>query len=482
MDSQQLRNAGRDVKAPFYLQIKSENQCSELVCTAISRVLPEKRLVCLGEWNNQAVVVKLFLDPKNAGRHCAREERGVKALREAGIKTPVLLFKGMLLPDKTPVLIFQRIMPAQNLDEVWEKVTNENQRVKLLEQAVGVIADQHNAGIKQDDIHLGNFLIKDGDIYAIDGDAVDAHLMGRPLPQGKSLKNIGRFFAQFHPIYDALVSGVFKKYTENRAWQEQRGLINALIKEIRSNRNVRKKDYLKKIYRECTAFVCRKNWHRFVVCDRRVYSEAVIDFLTDPDSVLDSGRLLKDGNSATVSLIELDGRCFVVKRYNIKSFWHGLKRCLRPSRAWISWRNAHRLSFILGIPTPRPIMLIQNRWGPFQSKAYLVTEHIEGMDMDALFHSDGAEDVPGERIMEQTRDLFQSLADASLSHGDFKATNFIFSGGTLFIIDLDAMHEHRFRWRFRRTFNRDLKRFMQNWTDLPILHKLSLDQINKLKL
>ena len=126
-------------------------------------------------------------------------------------------------------------------------------------------------------------------------------------------------------------------------------------------------------------------------------------------------------------------------------------------------------------------MLIENRWGPFRSTAYFISEYMEGSDIYNLLHSNGAKDISQEEIIDLTGALLRMLADASISHGDFKATNFIFSNRNLFIIDLDAMREHRFRWRFRRAFRRDLKRFRQNWTDSPIIDKLFLDQINKLK-
>ena len=37
------------------------------------------------------------------------------------------------------------------------------------------------------------------------------------------------------------------------------------------------------------------------------------------------------------------------------------------------------------------------------------------------------------------------------------------------LLDLDAMKEHHGVISFRRAFRRDLKRFMENWRDLPEL-------------
>ena len=482
VDSHYLRSSGHTVKVPFQLQIDCVDGISELVCTEVLRVLPGKRLVCFGEWNGRQVLAKFFLDSGNATRHCTREMRGVRALRKAGIKTPDLLFKGTLSPGSTPVLGFQRIMHAQNLAEAWEQIADEDLRMTLLNQAVGVIANQHEAGIKQEDIHPGNFLIADQDIYTIDGDAVDAHLMGKPLAKRKSLQNVALFFAQFQPIYDDIAPKSFQVYAKKRGWEATGPLPTRLIKEIRRYRNHRTKHYLKKIYRECTDFVCRKSWNQYLVCDRNFYTEEFAGFIADPNTLVDAGRVLKDGNSATVSQVVLGDRNFVVKRYNIKNFRHRLKRCLRPSRAWTSWRNAHRLSFILGIPTPKPIMLIENRWGPFRSTAYFISEYMEGSDMYGLLHSNGAKDIRQQEIINLAGNLLRMLAKASLSHGDFKATNFILSRGKLYVIDLDAMRKHRFRWRFRRAFRRDLKRFRQNWADLPEIEKVFLDQIDSLEL
>ncbi|MCP4682083.1 MAG: hypothetical protein GY864_07105, partial [Desulfobacterales bacterium] len=209
MDTKYLRSAGHAVKVPLHLKLECNGRVSELVCTKVLRVLPGKRLVCFGEWNDQQVVAKLFLNP-GAKRHCAREERGISTFINAGIKTPECLFKGTLSPGKTPVIGFQRVMQAQDLAAVWEQMLNDEKRVPLLNRVVSVIADQHEAGLKQDDLHLGNFLLAGNDIYTIDGDAVDAHLMGKPLAPEKSLKNISLFFAQFHPRFDRLAPVAFR--------------------------------------------------------------------------------------------------------------------------------------------------------------------------------------------------------------------------------------------------------------------------------
>jgi tRNA A-37 threonylcarbamoyl transferase component Bud32 len=137
---------------------------------------------------------------------------------------------------------------------------------------------------------------------------------------------------------------------------------------------------------------------------------------------------------------------------------------------------------ILGIPTPEPIALLEKRWGPFRSKAYFITEYVDGINVYQFFRSDKAKDADRGDLVEQFGKLFQQLAAASISHGDLKSTNFIITDNRLVITDLDAMREHRFRCRFRRPFGRDLKRFIQNWTDLPEVDNIFREQIKNIKL
>ena len=481
LEGKDLRSAGRVIRVPFRLRVESNGQISELLCTRVVRVLPGKRLVCFGEFNGRQIVAKIFLDPGKAVRHCSREKRGVISLKDAGIKTPELLVSGTVKPDNIPFLCFQRIIPALDLSEAWQKIRHEDRRVKLLCLALSAIAAQHEAGIKQDDLHLDNFLLSGDDIFTIDGNSVDARRIGKPLGKTKSLENLGLFFAQLYPKFDYLVPKAFSAYADKRAWPVTQALSARLIKKIKTRRNQRKKNILKKIYRECTEFACQKNWDQFLVCERSFHNEPISRFLADPDTVINSGKLLKDGNSSTVALVKIGARSLVVKRYNIKNIQHALKRCLRPSRAWVSWHNAHLLT-ILGIPTPKPIALLEKRWGPFRFKAYLVSEYVGGLDFYHLLHPDNAKKADRKILAERFGKLIQSLADASISHGDFKATNFIVTDDGISIIDLDAMCEHRFRWRFKHMFKKDGNRWIKNWGELPEIEALFRNQLTQIKL
>jgi tRNA A-37 threonylcarbamoyl transferase component Bud32 len=462
------------------MDIKSESGMDELVCTDILRLLPGKRLVCSGKWNDLNVVVKFFLDLKDGRRHFAREERGIKALESSGIITPKLLFRGASVSGEIPLLGFEEISGSKDLKKVWDKAECDGRRLDILAGLMTVIAKQHVSGILQEDPHIRNFLLLGEKIYTIDGDAVDARHIGKPLPLKHSLRNLGLFFAQFFPEHANLIPDAFKTYESGRKWIPSGDVYESLMKEVRKSRYRAEKDYLKKIFRESTSFVCDKSMRRYMICGREYYDDAMASFLNNPDAVLKDGRIIKDGNSSTVFLIRLSGRPFIVKRYNMKNTWHAVRRSYRQSRAWASWRNAHLLKST-GINTPNPVAMMEKRFGPLRSVSYILTEYIEGTDIYHLLNSDRAGEIDLAGILKQFGELLRKFLFSSISHGDFKATNFILSDkGVLFIADLDAVRSHRLERKFKKAFRKDITRFMQNWKNVPRIGALFRDEISKI--
>ena len=463
VDSLYLRTAGMDIQMPFFVNIKGKSSF-DLFCFRVLRLIPGKRMVCLCNYNGIRAVAKFFLSKKKGAVHCSREEQGINALKKAGVMTPDIIFKGFIAPDGLPILGFQEITPSRDIMDIPETKKTGVQSNKLVGRVIKSIAKQHEAGLCQDDIHKGNFLLTDDEIYSIDGSSVDLRNSGRPLSQTKSLKNLGLFFAQFKPGHDNIIFPAFNEYARKRSWQKNQKLYNCLLKKIKFYRKLRKKRILKKIFRESTAFVCKKNMRNYLICDRKLYTKGMARFFDDPDALLDKGKILKNGNTSTVALIEIDKKHFVVKRYNIKNPWHALKRCLRHTRAYTSWRNSIMLIFF-DILTPKPVAFYEKRFGPFRSTGYFIMEHIDGTDAMTFFQSENIKTCETKKIAARFGGLFKSLADNSISHGDFKATNFIIKNGEIYVIDLDSMQEHRFKWGFKKAFNKDCRRMIKNWSN-----------------
>lgn len=460
LDAQDLIRAGREIITPFCLWADKPGGAVKLEIVRILRLLPGKRVVALARDGTDSILVKIYLG-RGSGRYAGRETRGVRAIDRSGVPTVCLLWQAEL-PGQGCLLAFAYLRDAISLNDEWDGATSDEARLGLLSEVMRIMSRMHACGVVQQDIHPANFLLSGGEIVTIDGGGISRHA-DVPLNEDDSLRNLACFFAQFLPRYDHLVSQVLPEYLAARGWEEDPGRLGALNRAIERERELRKRNYLDKIFRDCTRFVSESSMDRFFVCERACYSGQMQALINDPDRFMGEGRTLKDGHSATVVLVNLDGRDLVIKRYNIKGPVHGLGRAFRKSRAWVSWGNAHRMEF-LGIPSLKPIALIENRLGPLRTSAYLITEYLEGPDAASLRQMDNPS---GET--EALIDILHELSGCQISHGDLKATNFVMTSTGPAIIDLDSMQEHRDKASFEVAFRSDLERFMANWQDVPSL-------------
>jgi len=457
-----LREMGRH-PGPFVLALDGQSGSAACVsCAEVVRAIPGKRLVCKGEWQGQAVFTKVYLD---SDKYWRAECRGLQALDENGLAAPPLLHAGTADNGGLHVIVLAAIEPAQTLARALEQAGDEAARIRLLKLAVSTIARHHQAGLEQGDIHLDNFLLAGERLYTLDGGGIrfsgDAELSFR-----RSRENLARFFAQFYPRFDGLIEAVLPDYVRQRSWPAGRLSAAALLQRVRFFRRRRQRHFLKKIFRDCSAFICRKRWCSYRVYDRALASPALLKLLADPDASLQQPgvRYLKQGNTCTLWSIVVDGRQLVVKRYNIKGLAHRISRAFRQTRAACSWKNAHRLA-MYGILGARPVALYERRFGLLRGKAWLITEFLDGEDIMQLCEQPRPDHAA--TVVRDTTALLLQLAQCRISHGDMKGTNFIQSAQGIAVIDLDSMREHATDAGFRRPRRRDLQRFLHNWQQCP---------------
>ena len=428
---------------------------------SVVRSIPAKRLACFARWRGAAVFAKLFIVRSGRERHWKRDERGVRAMLARGIATPALLHSGASEDGAARVLVFERIEGAQNALEAWQRVDARPERLRLLRRLVEGVARLHAAGLVQRDMHLKNFLVSAGLVYTLDG--ADIEQRRAPLAKAASLENLGLLFAQLEPPDDRLARELYPQYAQARGWRSEGADLAALARATDRMRRRREDRYLRKIFRESTAFCARREARQFVILDRRYDSPALRALLEDPDRYLESGApLLKDGNTSTVGIAVVGGERFLVKRDNIKGFWHGVKRALRGTRAARSWRNAHLLR-LRGVSTATPIALLERRRGRGPGIAYFVSECVEGPDCRTYFGSRSVTLEEKRATARKVAELIGALRAARLSHGDLKATNILLSAAGPVLIDIDALRTHRSEAALARAHAKDRARFLRNW-------------------
>lgn len=453
---------------PFTIALKSSGGDNSIRCVQLLRSLPGKRLVYKGFWQNRAVLVKLFIDAKSSLRHWSREKAGVDALKNARITTPELIFSG-LLTDDLPVLVFDFLPEAVTALAVWDELATETDKRDFLRQLTSLLAVLHDQGLVQEDLHLENFLYSGEQLYAIDGDTISIVSNGAPLDSKSCTRNLALLFAQISPIFDDLLDDASRHYAKLRNLSHQK-LMSGLSSTLPELRRTRRRKYVKKSYRTCSEFVRINGAGQVAISRRDVQGEVFNRLLDDPDAFMCNGETLKDGNTTTIVRVR-SGHCdWVVKRYNIKNQWHVLSRCFRPTRAWLSWGNAHRLK-ISGIATPRAVAMIEKRIGPLRSTGYYVCDFVDKPRADVFFNDETVPLAIKEQAAKKFVLLFELFKKTGIYHGDCKAANFLPDRDLPWVLDLDAMRECSSNVRFKKLFQEDRKRFLLNWRLLPELQK-----------
>ena len=471
----QLRKAGRTLPVPFQLLLKDSD--IPLICEEVVRVIPSKRLVMFGLWDDQPVVAKLFIEYRNAKRHLKRDVDGIDALIESNIPTPALLYKGVAREKRIHVLIFERILKSHNLEDVWQQKTSMEEMTPLLRHVSIELATQHVLGIVQRDLHLKNFLITQKKIYTLDGGSIERE--NAILSKEDSLQHLGLFFAQLGVGTDSLLQDLLDVYAKARGWIVKTADVEFLRKSIEKWNSLRWDRYQKKIFRHCSAYMAMETTHSFVMYDREYDSPEFLALLKNPDIIFahPDTVMLKNGGSSTVVKIKINNKVLVIKRYNIKSAGHWLRRCLRRSRAAMSWRMAHRLQ-LFGVATAKPVAFIENRILGLRGKSYLIMEHVEGPSLGNYFTQVRDDNTLMTKMVDRVIILLKNLALMRITHGDLKMTNILIDHNNPVLIDLDGMVEHKTFFSLKRAWSQEIKRFMKNWENTPSVRVL-FERISK---
>ena len=461
---------GRTPQLPLSLALDNGQT---LVVEQWLRVLPEQRYVAKAQWQGRTVLAKLVIGSK-ASRQYQRELAGAQLLTEQRITSAVLL-DAQQQTDGSAYLLFEFIDDAQSLADAWQECSADrplsDRQAEVLSRALSAVAQMHLRGLWQSDLHLDNLLQQGEQLYVVDGGGVQSEQAGQPLSQDKAVANLAVFFAQLPSAFDTYLEELLIHYLLVNGEHALR--LENLHKQIHSIRRWRVKDYLKKAGRECSLFSTKISLFGLRVVWRAAQTE-LEPLLAAPDAAIATGHIYKTGGAATVARVEQGQHRLVIKRYNIKNILHWFKRFWRPSRAWHSWRAGHRLS-VLGIATPQPLAVLENRWLGLRGSAWLISEYCGEQDIIARLAACQNDGVAAEAEIVALVELLSALIREKISHGDLKGHNILWHQQRCYLIDLDAMQQHRSMRSFARAYNKDRTRLLRNWPQGSPLHKL-LDQ------
>ena len=189
-------------------------------------------------------------------------------------------------------------------------------------------------------------------------------------------ENVALFLAQFYDCNIGSLTELIDYYCADFAGQKiDTQQFRDLLLQIQKKRFDKA---LSKTMRDCTQYQTISK-AGYTGMQQREYNGVVAHLLdNDIDKLMENGEPLKLGNSSTVSLVELENKAYVIKRYNQKkSACFVEERQFRPSRAKTSWLAANWLTMI-GIHTPKPVAFLETSRGGLKREAYFNRRVCEG--------------------------------------------------------------------------------------------------------
>jgi tRNA A-37 threonylcarbamoyl transferase component Bud32 len=443
-------------KFPFQLLIKSaswKNKDESLTCTALLRAIPGRREVYDALWDGRGVIVKVFSHKISAKRHLKREWRGLSLLQRRGLSSPAPLFYGRTEDGQWAVVV-EKIANMSTVLDVLGETTDEAKKLRLLALVCKELAKQHNKGVLQKDLHLGNFLLGDDKVFAID--LGQMRFFSRQIGRKESISQLASLMGYLSVGDTKSIAELCEAYAQGRGWCFGRSDEALLQKQLSAHRKKGVNKGLKKCLRTSKRHLRIKS-RRYVAVFERCFCRGAepLDFVEQIDALMDEGRILKNGNTCYVSGITWNGREVVVKRYNHKGFIHSLRHTIKGTRARRGWLNGHRLG-MLNIATPKPLAYIERRRGLLIWESYLITEYVEGQKLYDFLRDSNVTEEERLKVTEQIKELLERLGKHRITHGDLKHSNILITDTGPVLIDLDAIKFHWWRWLFEIKRNKDL--------------------------
>lgn len=213
-----------------------------------------------------------------------------------------------------------------------------------------------------------------------------------------------------------------------------------------------------------------QRWNKYICCQKQYFTPAMEKAFVDLDGFLAKATLLKDDDTSTVGLIEIDKQKMILKRSNTKSIIHFFRRMFQISRAQKNWEFAKKLE-AANILTFEPIALIEERFGFLRGRSYFLCSYLDGIDALHYFAHDASPKPNWPVVAKRIVLLLKALASRKLYHQDLNLSNIILIDDKPHLIDLDSMKANRFGWSKNAILSKLYRRFMENWDEAPGVSK-----------
>jgi len=389
----------------------------------------------------------------------------LQMLQKAQIPAPraVAVLMGFKLNGQSgDAVIMEAIEPSVQLDQYFSGLTLRGERApdhrEISRQVRELIKQLAVAKLGHDDLHLGNFLLKEGKVYLLDGYAVRRGMRSRDLYR---LAHSVRPFATLTDLvrgWELLVGGF--PPDRNPISPELR---QEFLKRIGGDNQYfgrldlgewtgvffRQTKFAKRWSKASTLRIERQQWEKIWP---ELWREVEADKL----------RVLKRSRSGDVVATELQlgGTALqvVIKRPYKRHWYRYLNEIPRRSRSWRGWMKGWNL-IARNLPTAWPLLVMERRRFGYVTDHISIFERVPG---PTLWRTN-LDDLSWEQrdmLFRRIGHILRTIDETGLSHFDAKAPNWIVLedeklGPYPVLIDTDAV-------RFRRWAALGIERLLRS--------------------
>lgn len=343
-----------------------------LCCGASLRTVKGRRTVFEGAYCNRQVIIKRFEDFFGQFR-CLREKKGLEQLNLRGLSVPAVLLVGKDCRGRS-CLVIEKIENASDGLSAIKQASSCDSVKAVLTRIFCAIARMHAAGVTQDDLHLGNFLVTGSQIYAID--TVRMKFCSPPLSRKEICRQLAILLAALPRHVMGWETELLQTYFDvlNRRFSME------IAEQIRILKNrCRRKglpSFLKKTLRTNKRFfdLSVSRYHGFF--SRDFFSmDASRTFLEQFESLLPFEAITQNGGD--FADIHWGRNGLRIQGYGSRSWLSAALAVVTRSparREWLrNWRKVY-----LGIPTSMPAAFVEEYAGLVVKRSWLITAPAAG--------------------------------------------------------------------------------------------------------
>lgn len=417
------------------------------------------------------------------------------------------------------LLVTEAVEPSQPLNDFWRQLSSDRDERRrrqdahqVLDALAQLIARAHQAGFEHLDMHAANILVQPTGPRRYAPLFVDLHSarLARPVSDGAVVRNLAQLNQWFRKN-----STIGERISFLRAYVRWRNeyehafadgrplelsfaeLVRALAVAAERHAEALGAQRDRRVFHSGRYFGCVRladGWRAtvYLSCKHATDDSAASRMtltreqwktaLRDPLAWFrgNATESAKNSHSAQVrrALLSFDAGPLpvIVKRPQARNGWRALRHALPSSRARRAWRIGHALLH-RDIPTARPLVLLERRWGPLVRDGLLITEGIPGaLDLRAFLKREADACRTARDWLRRKRELnallvrhVRRLADHGFAHRDCKADNILITATPqlgLVWIDVDGIRLVRRRLSPAAAL-RPLARLVVSLRDLP---------------